>query len=56
MCDFPKNLSLSETISKLSRVMFQKLFFRVLLACVHHDMSFEILDKPSLTEFLGGHV
>jgi hypothetical protein len=42
-----KNDFLSDTTLKLSRVMFQKLFFRLLLACVHHDMPFEILDKPS---------
>jgi hypothetical protein len=31
--------------------MFQKLFFRLLLTCVHHDMSFGILEKPSWQNF-----
>jgi hypothetical protein len=51
-----KNDFLSDTTLKPRHVMFQKLFFRVLLTLLHHDMSFVILEKPFLTEFLGGHV
>jgi hypothetical protein len=58
----PKNSKASRAFQELeilkpSRVMFQRLFFRLLLflTFLHHDMSYGILEKPSLTEFSGGH-